>query len=183
MANNLHWKERLQNPDYLGVYSLYEGGVKEPQKLLLTIKDFKKADVAGTGGKISKDLGIILFHETPKGLIVKATNGKRIETLLKTPFTDEWIGKQIVLHQEMEKMPATKTVEAVLRVSLDPADYPGRREPMTREHEKFAGMMAALKSGTTTLDKVQVRYSFTAELLADISRELQAGKEVQGEGI
>lgn len=182
MANNLHWKARFTKPLYLGVYSLYEGGTTEPQKLALTIKGYEIRDIVGDGGKVTKDAHVMTFVETDKALILRPTNLKRIAAALQTPITDQWLGRKIILQQEMEKMPATKSVEAVLRVSADPADYAAiapKREAMTREHEKFAAMMEALKTGTTTLDKVQAKYSFTADLLADISRELEAGKEAE----
>lgn len=174
MSNNLHWKVRFLNPQYLGVAHLYEGGVTEPQKLALTIKGYEIRDVVGEGGRTTKDTHVMTFVETDKALILKATNLKRIAAVMQTPITDQWLGRKIVVQQEMELIKQTKQVEPVLRVSADPADYTGlapKKEVMTQAHPKYAKMIEAIRDGKTTIDAVRGKYDIDAATLAEISRE------------
>jgi hypothetical protein len=85
-----HWK-KLQNPDYLGSYSLDPG-----KDMILTIKNVKVESVTGPDNR-KEDCMIITFVENVKPMIVNATNAKTITKLYKTPFIEEWSGKKIQL--------------------------------------------------------------------------------------
>jgi hypothetical protein len=83
-----HWK-KLQNPDYLGSYSLDPG-----KDLILTIKAVKVEQVTGPDNR-KEDCTVMYFVENAKPMIVNATNAKTITKLYKTPYIEEWAGKKI----------------------------------------------------------------------------------------
>jgi len=161
---NTHWKARFTNPLYLGVYSLYDDGSETPKKLKLTVKDYEVADIIGEGGRVTKGAHIMSFHEVPQKLILRPTNLKRIAAVLKTPLTNRWVGRQIVLQQENEYNRLSKQNEDVLRVSTEPGDYAAVVLPEIHPgHEKWEGMLAALAAGTTTVAAIKTRYSISPE--------------------
>ncbi|MFA5307189.1 MAG: hypothetical protein WC365_07115 [Candidatus Babeliales bacterium] len=90
-AVKTHWK-KLQNPDYLGSYSLDPG-----KDMILTIKTVKVESVTGPDNR-KEDCMVMTFVENVKPMIVNATNAKTITKLYKTPFIEEWAGKKIQLY-------------------------------------------------------------------------------------
>lgn len=179
---NFHFRSRLKNPDYLGVASLYEGGVTEPNKLILTVKEIGTEVVPGQKGK-KKDKEaepaeslVIAFKETAEKLIVKATNAARIKQLYG-PIMANWIGRRIVLHQEMEYNGLTKQNEEMLRVSIDPADYAGATLPeITPTYEKWQGMIEAIAAGKTTVTELRKRFTISAETETTINNAVTSAK-------
>lgn len=89
-----HWK-KLINPDYLGAYALEPG-----QDLVVTIDYIKQEQVIGTDGK-KEELPVAHFVEREtKPMILNSTNMKSISALFKTPYIEEWHGRQIQLYSE-----------------------------------------------------------------------------------
>lgn len=86
-----HWK-KLQNPDYLGSYSLDPG-----KDLILTIKVVKVEQVTGPDNR-KEDCTVMYFVENSKPMIVNATNAKTITKLYKTPYIEEWAGKKVQIY-------------------------------------------------------------------------------------
>jgi hypothetical protein len=86
-----HWK-KLQNPDYLGSYSLDPG-----KDLILTIKTVKVEQVTGPDNR-KEDCTVMYFVENAKPMIVNATNAKTITKLYKTPYIEEWAGKKVQIY-------------------------------------------------------------------------------------
>lgn len=91
-----HWKDVLDY-QYLGAYSLEDG-----KDRILTIKSAAKEAVKNEDGKEDTCL-VLYFHEDPKGMIVNATNAKRIEAVYKTGIVSQWVGKRIQLYAENVK--------------------------------------------------------------------------------
>ncbi|MGN0462956.1 MAG: hypothetical protein ACI4HZ_11010 [Ruminococcus sp.] len=103
-----HWK-KLTNPNYLGAYSIENG-----QDLILTIDYVKEEKVTGTDGK-KDDCVVCHFKErTAKPMILNATNMKTITKLFKSPYIEDWAGKQIQIG--IEKVKAFGDVVDALRV-------------------------------------------------------------------
>lgn len=104
-----HWK-KLQNPDYLGAYSLDPG-----KTLIVTIKLLKKEVVTGPDGK-KEECTVMTFSDPPgtKPMIVNSTNAKTIQKLYNTPYIEEWAGKKIELY--VEKVKAFGEVVEALRI-------------------------------------------------------------------
>lgn len=90
-AAKTHWK-KLQNPDYLGAYSLDPG-----KDLILTIKVVKVEQVTGPDNR-KEDCTVAHFVEDSKPMILNATNSKIITKLYKTPYIEEWAGKKIQIY-------------------------------------------------------------------------------------
>lgn len=64
-----------------------------------TIYTIKGATLEKVGqGNDAKDMCILYFRETDKGLGLNRTNGETLIDLFKTSEMDEWIGKQIALY-------------------------------------------------------------------------------------
>lgn len=83
-----HWKTQF-NYKWLGAYCLPDG-----KDIILTIKEMKREEVAGTSGK--KELLLVAyFHEDVKPMVVNKTNCKALEKLFKTPIIEDWSGKQM----------------------------------------------------------------------------------------
>ncbi|MEG0889904.1 MAG: hypothetical protein RSH25_15675 [Bacteroides sp.] len=83
-----HWKTQF-NYKWLGAYCLPDG-----KDIILTIKEMKREEVAGTSGK--KELLLVAyFHEAVKPMVVNKTNCKALEKLFKTPIIEDWSGKQM----------------------------------------------------------------------------------------
>lgn len=102
-----HWK-KLTNPNYLGAYALEDG-----KDLILTIKDVREETVTGTDGK-KEDCVVCYFYESVKPMILNATNMKMIQKLYKTPYIEQWRGKQIQVG--IEKIKAFGDLVDALRV-------------------------------------------------------------------
>ena len=91
-----HWK-KLSNPDYLGSYAFEKG-----QEMTLTIGSVREESVTGADGK-KEDCIVAHFRENVKPMILNATNCKAIAKLYKTPYIEEWVGKQIVVRVQQVK--------------------------------------------------------------------------------
>ncbi len=96
MESLTHWK-KLTNPDYLGAYALQPG-----EELVLTIKSVSNEVVTGTDGK-KETCSVMRFEENVKPMVLNATNSKTITKLFKTPYIEEWVGKQIQIYAEKVK--------------------------------------------------------------------------------
>ena len=86
-----HWK-KLTNPDYLGSYALEPG-----QEIVVTIKSVANENVTGADGK-KENCTVMHFVEDVKPLVLNATNSKTITKLFKTPYIEEWVGRNIQLY-------------------------------------------------------------------------------------
>lgn len=71
-------------------------------KPILTIRDFKREEVTGDGGR-KENCGVLYWAENAKPMIVNITNVKQITKLFKSPYKEDWQGKQIQLTTEKVK--------------------------------------------------------------------------------
>jgi len=102
-----HWK-KLDNPNYLGAYSLLDGVTQE---LTATIEKVVIEEVkSDRGAEPCK----VAYLKGQKPLILNTTNCKIITKLFDTPFIEEWAGRDITLH--VEKIKAFGETMAALRV-------------------------------------------------------------------
>jgi hypothetical protein len=127
-----HWK-KLQNPDYLGAYSLEPG-----KDLILTIKVVKVESVTGPDNR-KEDCTVAHFVEDSKPMILNATNSKTIQKIYKTPYIEEWAGKKIQIYSTevkafgdvvealriRQKIPASTTAPVSVKCSDCPDDIEG----------------------------------------------------------
>lgn len=82
----------MNNPDYLGAYSLDPG-----KDMILTIKAVKTEMVTGPDNR-KEECMIMTFQENVKPMIVNATNAKTIQRLYKTPYIEDWAGRKIQIY-------------------------------------------------------------------------------------
>jgi hypothetical protein len=158
--NKTHWK-KLQNPDYIGAYTLMDGDVKD---LTVKITGVSKKEVIGDGGK--KDMCTVATLEGQKPMILNATNQKMIAKIYNSPYIEDWIGKNITLYVAKVKI-AGDTVDA-LRIRPEVPALPS----LTPDHPKWNGAVKALKDKNVTMDAIKKQYSLTPEnekLLTDAS--------------
>jgi len=65
-------------------------------EVTLTIKEMKKEEAFN--GKEKEVVPVLHFEKTQKGLVLNKTNAELITKVLKSPFIEDWIGKQITLY-------------------------------------------------------------------------------------
>lgn len=106
-----HWK-RLENPNYIGVYAFDPG-----EKKIVTIKAIKREMVHDEKGG-EQEKSIAYFVENIKPMVLNKINQKTIEKMYKTPYIEEWAGKQIQLFVKKEK--TFGELADVLRISPYP---------------------------------------------------------------
>lgn len=92
MTTLTHWK-KLTHPDYLGAYALEPG-----QDMIVTMKSCAIEIVAGTDGKKQECMVIHFTEPGVKPMICNKTNAKTITKIHKTPYIEQWAGKQIQLY-------------------------------------------------------------------------------------
>ena len=87
-----HWK-RLDNPNYLGAYSLLDGTNKE---LVATIEKVVVEDVPNEKGE--ENFCKVAYLKNEKPMILNATNAKAIARVCDSPYIEDWAGKQITIY-------------------------------------------------------------------------------------
>lgn len=88
--------ENLMNKKYFGEWNLPEDG----SDMIVKIKDVKQEEIQSpTGGKEVKT--VLYFEGDIKPMILNVTNMKRIASVVKSPYIDEWVGKKIQLYSEV----------------------------------------------------------------------------------
>lgn len=92
-----HWKQMMNNSDYIGAYSFQPGEEKT-----LTIKSCGIERVHNPDGK-TEECMVIHWVENEKPLIANVTNCKTIGKVLGTNYIEQWGGKKIVLGTEKVK--------------------------------------------------------------------------------
>ena len=83
-----HWKKHF---DYRFVSA--EELTKETT---LTIKGIEQDEAFN--GKTKETVTVLKFEGALKSMVLNKTNAKAISTTLKSPFTEDWIGKQITIY-------------------------------------------------------------------------------------
>lgn len=149
-----HWK-KLNNPDYLGAYSLQPG--EEP---IYTIKDVRLEMVTGTDGK-KEECTVAHFKEKVKPMILNSTNCKTIAKLYDTPYIEHWANKQIQIYAT--KVKAFGEEMEALRIR---PKAPVKSKPvLDQSYKGWANAYEAVKNGETTIDFLQEKYTIPPECL------------------
>lgn len=152
MAELTHWK-KLQNPDYIGAYTLMETGVAID--MTVTIKSIARQIVTGADGK--KDECTVAQLVGQKPFIINATNAKMITKIYDTPFIENWVGRKITLYVAKVKV-AGETVDA-LRIRQAIPTLP----QLTPQHEKWEGAKKAIKDGNSTIEQIKQHFNISPE--------------------
>lgn len=88
MENLTHWKSGF-NYKYAGIQDLPNG-----KDVILTIKEIINEEVIGNDGK-KESMPVIYFFENFKPMVCGKACSRLIEQALKTPYREQWIGKQM----------------------------------------------------------------------------------------
>lgn len=155
-----HWK-KLDNPDYLGAYSLQPG--EEP---VLTIKQVLYQAVKGEGGK-KDDCRVAHFVEGVKPMILNATNCKTITKLYGTPFIENWAGAKIQVYATTTKL-AGEEVECL---RIRPKKPIPTKATLSKDGKSWPRAMEAVKNGETSIQNLQDKYNIppdSLELLQEV---------------
>ena len=150
MDNHLtHWR-MLQNPNYIGAYSLQPGEERTVQ-----IVRVEKQEVKGSDGKSDQCTVAILKDEKP--FILNATNCKTLQKMFATPYIENWVGRSIVIYAE--KIKAFGEHMEALRIRSKAPALP----ELTPDHPKWHEAVKALSEGKT-IDKIEARFSLSVEI-------------------
>lgn len=129
-----HWK-KLTNPNYLGTYAFEPGEEKA-----VTIDHVEVEEVPNRSGKPEQKMVMHFTQPDMKPLILNKTNAQAIETVLDSPYLEDWRGRSIIL--VVRSVSAfNETVEAV-RVKPEKNVYLCAE---CGQRIKAAGKMAALE--------------------------------------
>jgi hypothetical protein len=142
-----HWK-KLENPDYLGAYSLEEG-----KDLEVTIESVKREIVVGQGGK--KEECTIAHLKGQKPFILNRTNMKMIQKIYGTPYIEEWAGKKLTLCVAKIRAFGEDNVEC-LRIRPVAPELP-ELKPNT---DLWKEAIKALSNGFT-IDQIKIKYKLS----------------------
>ena len=138
-----HWKT-LQNPDYIGAYSLMGSG--KPQDLTVKIVSVKRESVTQAGGKTEECT--VAQLEGQKPFVINSTNSKTIEKIYGSPFIEDWAGKRITLYCDKTKYKGDM-VDCLRIRPIEPATV---KPPLTIDNPKWADIIKLIKSGKHDTD-------------------------------
>lgn len=140
-----HWK-KLDNPNYLGAYSLMDGNSIE---LVVTIQKVVLEDVKSERGT---EKCKIMYLEGQKPMILNNTNSKTISKVLKSPFIEDWAGHKITLF--VAEIKAFGDVVDALRVRPSKPQIP----ELTPSHTSWEKAKKALDSGNYSINDLKKKY-------------------------
>jgi hypothetical protein len=162
-----HWK-KLQNPDYLGAYSLANDKGTYSERVV-KITAISKQIVTGANNK-SDECIIARFANEPKPMILNATNCKQLVKLSKSDFIEHWIGLSVTLY--VSKVKAFGEVMDALRIKAarqDVAPHPAApaapvsMPELTPAHASWESARQAVQDGKTTIEQIRTKYILTEE--------------------
>ena len=148
MSERTHWKQ-LQNPLYIGAYSLQPG-----EERIVEIDKVVKEQVKGSDGKAEDCTVAYLKGEKP--MILNATNCKILSKVYGSPYIQDWIGKSVTIYAEKIKA-FGDTVEA-LRIRSTKPPLP----ELAPDHPKWNEAVKAVKADPKAIDKITARFTVSS---------------------
>lgn len=145
-----HWR-KLDNPNYLGAYSLMDGATQE---LTVTIEKVIVEEVKTERGS---DQCKVAYLKGEKPLILNVTNCKIITEMYKTPYIEDWAGQQITLYVSRIKVKGD-TMDA-LRIRARPPVI--ILQELTPKHTRWIGAKTAISKGNTTIAAIKKNFKLT----------------------
>lgn len=146
-----HWK-KLDNPNYLGAYSLL--GVCN--ELVVEIDKVVLEDVKNANGT---EQCKVAYLKGQKPMILNTVNCRAIEQVYETPFIDDWKGKKITLY--VAKIKAFGEMVDALRVKKE---KPISSLPeLTPNHPRWAGAVKAVSNGSATVEDIKKKFTLSPE--------------------
>jgi hypothetical protein len=137
-----HWKQ-LQNPAYIGAYSLQPG-----ENRTVTIEKVVKESVKGADGKAEDCTVAYLKGEKP--FILNATNCKTLTKLYGTPYIEQWAGKSLVIYAAKVKAFGEEIEALRIKPTLP---------ELTPDHPKWNEAVKAVQADPKAIEKITARFS------------------------
>lgn len=154
-----HWK-KLQNPDYIGSYSLMETGAAVDMEV--SIKSVARQQVQGADGK--KDECTVAQLHGQKPFILNATNCKTLAKMFDTSFIEDWINRPFTLFVTKVKIAGEWT--ECLRIRPE-------RPAMNPNHPKWVAVLKAVADKTKTLSDVKNAYFVSPDSEKQLNAAIQ----------
>lgn len=159
IIKNKHWKT-LQNPRFIGSYTLIEMGVKE---LEVTITSVAREMVKNGSG--DEEEATICYLDGQKELWLNITNQKTISRVLKSPLVNDWIGKTITLYVEKIKDDQASPLASIEDMWIDALrvrEFETRdlAEVLSEKHPKYENICKALSAKIVTIENLKSKYTF-----------------------
>jgi len=166
-----HWK-KIDNPNYIGSYSLAtgedaNGKIIYTDKVVIIVKVGREF-VKDTQGKEEEKTVAHLKNEKP--LILNSTNQKTISDILGTPFIENWVGQKITLF--VQNIKAFGEFTDALRVRPTAPKAQVRTEVLESDVKLWDNIIKALNGGNT-MDQVKSKYSVSIEVEAKLNAAVQ----------
>lgn len=149
-----HYK-KLDNPNYLGAYSLMDGE-EQPKDLIVKITKVCNEDVVSANG--TEQCKIAHFHGQ-KPMILNSINSKTIAKVVGSPYIEDWVGQNITLYvakikafgESMEALRVRPTAPIIQLPTLSP-DSP-----------RWGGAKKSLEAGDVTLEAIKKNFTISKE--------------------
>lgn len=145
-----HWK-KLDNPNYLGAYSLMDGSDKD---LIVQIEKVITEDVKTDRGSESCK---VMHLKGQKPMILNTTNSRTIAQVLGSPYIEDWTGQSIILY--VAKIKAFGESMDALRVR--PTKPKTELPELTPDHDKWDGAVKAVAAGSVTIQQIKAKYKLS----------------------
>lgn len=148
-----HWK-KLNNPNYLGAYSLLDGS-KEPK---ITAK-ITKVITEGVKNAKGTEQCRVMYLEGYKPMILNSTNSKTIEKIYNTPYIEDWVGKMVTIY--VARIKAFGEYVDALRIKFE---LPKKELPILKtDTVAFNKVKKALIEGYT-LEQIKTKYTIPKKI-------------------
>ena len=149
----------LRNPNYVGSWDLADENGNFIDKAVTIVEAKKEMVHDGKGGEAEC---AVAYLKECKPLVLNATNLKAISKALGSEYIEDWYGKRITL--TVKKVKAFGEFHNAIRVAVTAPKLP----ELTPSHEKWESAREALKSGKTTIEQIQTKYTLSNENITTI---------------
>lgn len=154
-----HYKT-LENPRFIGSYTLIEMGVKE---LELTISKVTREVVKNSFGEDEE--ATLLYFEGQKELWLNEINKKTVTRVLKSTSPLDWVGKKITIFIEKIQDKMSSPLSAIEDIWIDALrvrEFETRdlAEVLSDKHPKYENICKALSAKIVTIENLKSKYTF-----------------------
>lgn len=155
-----HWK-KLDNPNYLGAYSLLDGSDKD---LIVTIE---KVVIETIKSEREDQSCKVAYLKGQKPMILNTTNSIIIAKILGSNYIEDWQGQSITLY--VAKIKAFGESMDALRVR--PQKPVITLPELTPDHKGWTGAVKALRDGSVTLQQIEKKYKLSKTNKTQLTNE------------
>jgi len=145
-----HWK-KLDNPNYLGAYSLMDGETKELTAIIEKVVSEEVKTERGTD-----TCRVIHFKGDHKPMILNTTNSKTIQSIYNTPYIEDWKGKSITIY--VAKIKAFGEQIEALRIKKVKPQLP----ELLPNTENWSKVLQALANGYN-IEQIKTKYRLSPD--------------------